>query len=71
MHMTHDCHKYKKDRTAKSSFRSAKKGGQKNYPVHQNFAQLTKKIDKLEKALKKSGRKGKKRPYEDSYSNSK
>jgi hypothetical protein len=27
---------------------------EKNYPVNQNFAQLTKKIDKLEKALKKS-----------------
>jgi hypothetical protein len=48
----------------------AKKGRKKNYPVNQNFAQLTKKIDKLEKALKKSGKKGKKHHYEDSNSDS-
>jgi hypothetical protein len=53
-HTTHECCKYEKDRTEKSSFRAAKKGGKKNYPVNQNFTQLTKKIDKLEKALKKS-----------------
>jgi hypothetical protein len=53
-HTTRECHKYEKDRTEKSSFRAAKKGGKKNYPVNQNFAQLTKKIEKLEKALKKS-----------------
>ncbi len=45
-------------------------GGKKNYPINQNFAQLTKKFDKLEKALKKSGKKGKKRRYEDSNSDS-
>ncbi len=39
-------------------------------PVNQNFAQLTKKIEKLEKALKKSDKKGKKRCYKDSDSNS-
>jgi hypothetical protein len=55
-HTTHDCRKYEKDGTEKSSFRAAKKGGKKNYPVNQNFAQLTKKIKKLEKALKKSGK---------------
>ncbi len=42
----------------------------KNYPVNQNFTQLTKKIEKLEKALKKSGKKGKKHHYKDSNSNS-
>jgi hypothetical protein len=68
--MTCDCHKYEKDGTEKSSFLAAKKGRKKNYPVSQNFAQLTKKIDKLEKALKKSGKKGKKRHYEDSNSDS-
>jgi hypothetical protein len=74
MHATHstsECHKYKKDGTEKSSFGAAKKGGKKKYPVNQNFPQLTKKIDKLEKALKKSGKKGKKRCYGDSDSNSK
>ncbi len=38
MHNTCDCHRYKKDGTEISSFRAAKKGGKKNYPVNQNFA---------------------------------
>ncbi len=70
MHNTRDCCRFEKDGTEKSSFCAAKKGGKKNYPVNQNFAQLTEKIDKLEKALKKSSKKGKKRHYEDSNSNS-
>ncbi len=69
-HTTCECCKYEKDGTEKYSFRAAKKGGKKNYPVNQNFTQLTKKIKKLEKALKKSGKKGKKRRYEDSNSDS-
>jgi hypothetical protein len=69
-HNTRDCRRYKKDRIEKSSFCAAKKGRKKNYPVNQNFAQLTKKSDKLEKALKKFGKKGKKRRYEDSDSDS-
>ncbi len=69
-HTTRECRKYEKDRTEKSSFRTAKKGGKKNYLVNQNFTQLTKKIEKLDKALKKSGKKGKKRCYEDSNSDS-
>ncbi len=56
-HTTRECCKYEKDRTEKPSFRAAKKGGKKNYPVNQNFAQLTKKIKKLEKTSKKSGKK--------------
>jgi hypothetical protein len=56
-HTTRECPKYEKDGTEKSSFCAAKKGGKKNYPVNQNFAQLTDKIAKLEKALKKSGKK--------------
>jgi hypothetical protein len=70
MHNTGNCCRFEKDGTEKSSFRAAKKGGKKNYPISQNFAQLTKKIDKLEKALKKSGMKGKKHRYKDSDSNS-
>jgi hypothetical protein len=70
MHNTCDCHRFEKDGTEKSSFRAAKKGGKKNYPVNQNFTQLTKKIDKLEKVLKKSGKKDKKRHYKDSDSDS-
>jgi hypothetical protein len=69
-HNTRDYCRFEKDETEKSSFRAAKKGGKKNYPVNQNFAQLTKKTDKLQKALKKSGKKGKKRRYEDSDSDS-
>jgi hypothetical protein len=60
----------RKTELKKSSFRATKKGSKTNYPVNQNFAQLTKKIEKLEKTLKKSGKKGKKRRYEDSDSNS-
>ncbi len=69
-HTTRECCKYEKGRTEKSSFRATKKGGKKNYPMNQNFVQITKKIEKLEKALKKSGQKGKKHRYEDSNSNS-
>ncbi len=53
-HSTNECRKYEKDGTEKSSYRSAKKGGKKSYTSKQNFAQLTEKIEKLEKALKKS-----------------
>ncbi len=60
----------RKTEQKKSNFRAAKKGGKKKYPVNQNFAQLTKKINKLEKALKKSGKKGKKHRYKDSDSDS-
>jgi hypothetical protein len=70
MHNTRDCCRFEKDGKEKSSFRAAKKGGYKSNPVNQNFAQLTNKIEKLEKALKKSGKKGQKRRYEDSGSNS-
>jgi hypothetical protein len=57
-HNTRDCYRFEKDRKEKSSFRAPKKGGYKSNPVNQNFAQLTDKIKKLEKALKKSGKKG-------------
>jgi hypothetical protein len=70
MHNTRDCCRFEKDRKEKSNFRAAKKGSKKGNPVNHNFAQLTKKIEKLEKALQKSGKKGKKCHYEDSNSNS-
>ncbi len=57
MHNTCDCCRFEKDGKEKSDFRAAKKGGKKANPVNHNFAQLTKKIKKLEKALKKSGKK--------------
>jgi hypothetical protein len=71
MHNTSDCRRFEKDGKEKSSFCAAKKGGYTRNPINQNFTQLTNKIKKLEKALKKSGMKGKKRCYKDSDSNSK
>jgi hypothetical protein len=70
MHNTHDWCRFEKDGKEKSDFCTAKKGGKKGNPVNQNFAQLTDKIKKLEKALKKSGKKGQKCHYKDSDSNS-
>jgi hypothetical protein len=70
MHNTCDCRRFEKDGKEKSDFCAAKKGGQKGNPVNHNFAQLTKKIKKLEKALNKSGKKGCKHRYEDSDSDS-
>ncbi len=66
MHNTCDCCRFEKDRKEKSSFCATKKSGYKSNPINQNFAQLTGKIKKLEKALKKSGKKARKRHYEDS-----
>ncbi len=60
MHNTRDCCRFEKDGKEKSNFRVAKKGGKKGNPINHNFAQLTEKIDKLKKALKKSVKKGKK-----------
>jgi hypothetical protein len=57
-HNTCDCCGFDKDGKEKSNFRAAKKGIKKTNPVNQNFVQLTKKIKKLKKALKKSGKKG-------------
>jgi hypothetical protein len=69
-HNTHECCRFEKDGKEKSNFCAAKKGGKKGNPINHNFAQLTEKIKKLEKALKKSGKKGKKHHYEDSDSDS-
>jgi hypothetical protein len=69
-HNTSDCHRFEKGGKEKSSFCIAKKGRYKRNPINQNLAQLTNKIKKLEKVLKKSGKKGKKCHYKDSNSNS-
>jgi hypothetical protein len=69
-HNTCDCCRFKKDGKEKSDFRTAKKGGRKCNPVNHNFAQINNKIEKLEKVLKKSGKKGQKRCYKYSNSNS-
>ncbi len=69
-HATKDCHKYKKDRMVKADFHATKKAGKKPNPAKQLFAQLSKKLDKLEKTLKKASHKSKKRRRDDSDSDS-
>jgi hypothetical protein len=70
MHNTRDCRRFEKDGKENSDFQAAKKGGKEGNPVNHNFAQLTEKIEKLEKALKKSGKKAQKCHQEDSNSDS-
>jgi hypothetical protein len=60
MHATKDCRKYKKDGAVKANFPTAKKAGKKLNPAKQSFTQLSKKLDKLEKTLKKASHKSKK-----------
>jgi hypothetical protein len=59
-HATKDCRKYEKDEMVKADFRTAKKVGKKPNPAKQSFAQLSKKLDKLEKTLKKASHESKK-----------
>jgi hypothetical protein len=70
-HTTKDYCKYKKDGTMKANFRSAKIAGKKPNPAEQSFAQLSKKLDKLEKILKKAYLRSKKRHRDNSNSDSK
>ncbi len=60
MHNTKDCHQYEKDGSEKADFCTAKKGGKKPNPAKNSFVQLSKKLEKLEKAIKKQGTKSKK-----------
>ena len=60
-HNTCDCHWFEKDGTEKSDFHTAKKGGKNPNPVKQSFTQLSKKLDKLEKVIKKKDTKKRKR----------
>ncbi len=69
-HNTCDRRRFEKIGKEKSDFCATKKGVKKDNPVNQNFVQLTKKIEKLEKVLKKSDKKGQKRRCEDSNSDS-
>jgi hypothetical protein len=71
MHNTRDCCRFGKDGKEKSYFHAAKKGGKKANPMNQNFAQLTEKTKKLEKVMKKSGKRAQKHLYKDSDSDSK
>ncbi len=67
-HATKDCRKYEKDGALKANFRAAKKAGKKPNPAKQSFAQLSKKLDCLEKTIKKASHKSKKRHRDDSDS---
>ncbi len=55
----------------KANFCTAKKAGKKPNPAKQSFAQLSKKLDKLEKTLKKASHQSKKCHRDNSDSNSK
>jgi len=68
-HNTCDCRRFEKDGTEKSDFRAAKKGGKNPNPAKQSFTQLSDKLDKLEKVLKKDTKK-RKRCRSDSDSDS-
>jgi hypothetical protein len=68
---TKDCHRYEEDGTAKANFCTTKKEGKKPNQATQLFAQLSKKLDKLEKTFKKASHKSKKQCRGDSNSDSK
>jgi hypothetical protein len=67
-HATKDCRMYKKDGTVRANFHTTKKAGKKPNPEKQSFSQLSKKLDKLEKTLKKASHKSKKCHRDDSNS---
>jgi hypothetical protein len=69
-HNTRDCCRFEKDGTEKADFHAAKKGGKKPNPTKQSFTQLSEKLDKLEKVLKKKDTKKRKRRRSDSNSDS-
>ncbi len=69
-HNTRDCCCFEKDGTEKADFRAAKKGGKKPSPTKQSFTLLNKKLDKLEKVLKKRDTKKRNRRRSDNDSNS-
>jgi hypothetical protein len=70
MHATKVCRRYKKDVMVKADFRTAKKVGKKPNPAKQSVAQLSNKLDKLEKTLMKASLKSKEHRRDDSDSDS-
>ncbi len=69
-HNTRDCQKYEKDGLEKANVRTAKKDGKKTNPKKNSFAQMNKKLKKLEKAIKKQSTKSKKHCRDNNNSNS-
>jgi hypothetical protein len=53
MHNTKDCHNYEKDGSEKDDFHAAKNGRKRPNPAKKFFMQLSKKLEKLEKAIQK------------------
>jgi hypothetical protein len=70
-HATKDCRKDEKDGLVKANFHAVKKADKKPNPAKQSFAQLSKKLDKLDKTLKKASLKSNKHHRDNSDSNSK
>ncbi len=70
-HATKDCRRYKNYGMVKADFLTTKKAGKKPNPAKQSFTQLSNKLDKLEKTLKKASHKSKKRHRDDGNSDSK
>jgi hypothetical protein len=68
MHNTKDCCRYEKNGMEKY-FRAAKKGIKKSNSTKQSFTQLSEKMEKLKKAIKKKDTKRKKHCHSDSNSN--
>ncbi len=71
MRSTKDCCKYKKDVAVKADFCTAKTPGKNANPTKQSFTQLSKKVERLEKTLKKASPKSKKCRRNNSNSDSK
>jgi hypothetical protein len=69
-HNTRYCHKNDMGGKEKADFHAIKKSGKKPNSAGQNFAQLSKKLDKLEKILKKARKNSKTRQYKGSDSDS-
>jgi hypothetical protein len=70
MHNTRNCRLFEKDGTKKSKFRATYKGRKKPNPTKQSCAQLSEKLDKLEKVFKKKDTKKQKHCSSNSDSDS-
>ncbi len=53
MHNIRDCHQYEKDGSEKANFSAAKKGGKKPNHAKNSFVQMSEKLERLKKAVKK------------------
>ncbi len=70
MHNTKDCRRYEKNRMEKSDIQAAKNGAKKPSCMKQSLAQLSKKMEKLMKVMKKQDAKRKKHCCSNGDSNS-